>query len=245
MSRPRSENRQKSFDIWERSGRTIPLVEIAKRLGISPGLVRKWKHEDKWEAKPRRKRGGQPGNQNAIGNKGGGAPIGNDNGLKNGNYAGMWVSEISLEDRVKLMQAEQDPRQILVNEIVFLEYREMRMMRYIRLIEDGWDDASVEDKHLLGKEDEVDPTDQIDGETIQTNEPATERMKLIERKLKTGPKLDKLLSIERELSNVQSRRMRCAMLIDQYDRNELSDNELRLKIEKMQLEVNKLKSEAW
>ncbi|WP_187290096.1 hypothetical protein, partial [Mycobacterium tuberculosis] len=84
-----------------------------------------------------------------------------------------------------------------------------------------------------------------DGETIQVNEPTAERMKLIERKLKKGPKLEKLLAIERELSNVQTRRMRCAMLIDQYDRNELTDEELRLKIERMQLEVNKLKAEAW
>jgi hypothetical protein len=34
----------------------------------------------------KRKRGGQPGNKNAIGNRGGGAPIGNTNAQKHGLY---------------------------------------------------------------------------------------------------------------------------------------------------------------
>lgn len=39
-----------------------------------------------------RKRGGQPGNQNARGNRGGGAPIGNQNGRKHGGYGRLWPS---------------------------------------------------------------------------------------------------------------------------------------------------------
>lgn len=244
MSRPRSENRNKAYNLWERSGRTLQPSHIAKRLGVSAGLVRKWKHVDAWEARPMRKRGGQPGNQNALGNKGG-APIGNNNGWKNGNYSGMWVSEVSAEDRLMLMKAEIDPRSILVNEIVLLEYREMRMMRYIKLIESDWDEAAVEDKHLLTSDKGGNLSDQIDGEIIDISEPTTERLKLVERKIKKGPKLERLLAIEGQLSNVQSRRMRCVMLLDQFDRNELTDEELRLRIERMQLEVNKIKSEAW
>jgi hypothetical protein len=34
----------------------------------------------------KRKRGGQPGNKNAVGNQGGGAPIGNTNAQKHGLY---------------------------------------------------------------------------------------------------------------------------------------------------------------
>lgn len=36
--------------------------------------------------KVRKKRGGQPGNKNAIGNRGGGAPLGNKNAWRHGVY---------------------------------------------------------------------------------------------------------------------------------------------------------------
>lgn len=81
MARQRSPKRKKALKLWIDSGRTMPLIELGERVGVSYAQIRKWKFEDKWEEEPdKRSRGGQPGNKNAVGNSGGGAPIGNKNG---------------------------------------------------------------------------------------------------------------------------------------------------------------------
>lgn len=248
MSRGRSEKRDAAFRLWEKSDRTLPLVEIAKRLGISASLVRKWKHEDAWEARPRRKRGGQPGNTNAVGNKGGGAPPGNKNGWKHGMYESMWMSEIAAEHKLRLMHMEKDPRKILINEISLLEYREFRLMRYINMIEEGWDASSHQSKKERFKKTVEDigdvPTFDEEG-FIQVELKVEHEMIETETVTKTPLMLERLLAIESQISNVQGRKLKCISLLDQFDRNELTVEELRLKVERMQLEVNKLKSEAW
>ena len=58
----------------------MKLVEIASQLNLPEGTVRSWKNRYKWDcnvAKEKRnvakaKKGGQPGNKNAVGGKGGG-----------------------------------------------------------------------------------------------------------------------------------------------------------------------------
>ncbi|MCF2719283.1 phage terminase small subunit [Paenibacillus sp. UKAQ_18] len=55
-------------------------------MGVSDSSIRKWKSLDKWDEVPeKRKRGGQTGNRNAKGNKGGaGGPPGNDKAVTHG-----------------------------------------------------------------------------------------------------------------------------------------------------------------
>ncbi|MFD2613555.1 phage terminase small subunit [Paenibacillus gansuensis] len=84
MSRQRSPDREKAAKLWIRSGRTMKPAEIADKLGVSAALVRKWKSMDNWDELPEPKRGAPRGNRNAKGNKGGSAPIGNDNAVKHG-----------------------------------------------------------------------------------------------------------------------------------------------------------------
>lgn len=97
----RSENRNKAYEVWAAAKGNLNLVQIAERVGVSASLIRKWKSQDKWEAKgvTTQKRGaplgnsnavgnGAPiGNKNALGNKGGHAPPGNKNALRHGLYA--------------------------------------------------------------------------------------------------------------------------------------------------------------
>lgn len=90
MARERSPNRQKAFDLWKDSQGTLPLKDIASALGVSDSQVRKWKNQDAWELAGKsnvtngkgnvtnKHPGGQIGNKNAVGNRGGpGAPKGN------------------------------------------------------------------------------------------------------------------------------------------------------------------------
>lgn len=48
MARARDPNRDKAFEIWQRSNGEMKLKDIADQLGISEGTVRGWKNKDKW-----------------------------------------------------------------------------------------------------------------------------------------------------------------------------------------------------
>ena len=74
------------------------LIEIAQLLGVPEGTVRSWKNRYKWNGsnnatlqKSKRnvakRRGAQPGNRNAVGNRGGAAPLKNKNAEKFGFFS--------------------------------------------------------------------------------------------------------------------------------------------------------------
>jgi len=95
MARPRSPNQDKALKLWLDSGKKRPLKDIAKELNISEEQVRKWKSVGKWDkvtlpnakGNVTNKRGGQPGNKNAVGGPGGAPPIGNKNAEKHGLFS--------------------------------------------------------------------------------------------------------------------------------------------------------------
>ena len=80
------------------------LVEIASRLNLPEGTVRRWKCTHKWESersdkkseRSRRKKGAQPGNSNAVGH---GAPKRNKNAEKYG-----FFSKYLPEETVSIIQ---------------------------------------------------------------------------------------------------------------------------------------------
>lgn len=83
-------NQLKAKMLWLKSGRQKKPSEIAKELGVSPSLVRKWKSLGKWDDTPEAdgRRGAPKGNKNAKGNKGGkGGPEGNQKALKHGFFS--------------------------------------------------------------------------------------------------------------------------------------------------------------
>lgn len=73
----------------------LKLVEIASQLNLPEGTVRRWKSTYKWDSersdknneRSNRKKGGQPGNKNAVGSKGGAAPKQNKNAEKHGFFS--------------------------------------------------------------------------------------------------------------------------------------------------------------
>lgn len=48
MSKQRSPEREKAFELYKNSGGSISLAEIAAQLNIPEGTVRGWKNKDKW-----------------------------------------------------------------------------------------------------------------------------------------------------------------------------------------------------
>ncbi len=90
MARSPDERYSKALELF-RSGKK--LIEIANQLNLPEGTVRRWKSTHKWDSERSdkkanvRKRGGQPGNKNAVGNEGGAAPEGNKNAEKFGFFS--------------------------------------------------------------------------------------------------------------------------------------------------------------
>ncbi|MBQ9348709.1 MAG: hypothetical protein IJT94_15470 [Oscillibacter sp.] len=153
MPRVRSPNRGRAYELWKESGGTRELKDIAEELGVSPEQVRKWKHADAWGSswekerdqtgkvtlpkgnghvtKSKRRRGGQPRNQNAEGNTGG-APVRNRNALKHGGYSKLYLDTLTEEERAAIASGERDTEQLLLGEIDLLSIRERRIMVRIR-----------------------------------------------------------------------------------------------------------------
>ena len=162
MARPRSPNRDKAFQLWLESNKKKQLKDIAAELQVSETQVRKWKNQDKWDkvTLPKRNgnvtnhKGGQPGNKNAAGNKGGAAPQGNKNAVTTGEFEALLFDCLD-EDEKRLAEAvPEDKRQLLLQEIQLITVRERRMMRRIEAIRNSGGDqggSSLEDGMTLVK----------------------------------------------------------------------------------------------
>ncbi|SHI24567.1 Uncharacterized protein YjcR [Sporobacter termitidis DSM 10068] len=98
MSRTPNEKALEAHDLY-RQGRL--LVEISDALGVPVGTVRSWKNRQKWDcnATPKRnvakRRGGQPGNKNAVGHASS-SPAENKNAEKHGFFS-KWLPEETQE----------------------------------------------------------------------------------------------------------------------------------------------------
>nr|DAW72296.1 MAG TPA: Small Terminase [Caudoviricetes sp.] len=73
----------------------VNLRQLADDLHLKYDTVRRWKAKDGWDPPAARKPGGQPGNKNAVGNSGGGAPVGNLNAEKDGAYSTIFFDRLT------------------------------------------------------------------------------------------------------------------------------------------------------
>ncbi|PAB61330.1 phage terminase small subunit [Anaeromicrobium sediminis] len=113
MARARSPNRDKAKIMYLESNGEKKLKDIAEELGLKDSQIRKWKSQDKWDQElkgalpktkgnvtneKKRKKGGQIGNKNALGNDGG-APEGNINAIKHGAYQSLYANMLRPEEK--------------------------------------------------------------------------------------------------------------------------------------------------
>lgn len=125
----------------------MKLVEIASQLSIPEGTVRRWKCTHKWDDERsdkkasvrKRKKGGQPGNKNAIGNDGGGAPEQNKNAEKYGFFS-KYLPDETREIFSAIEQA--DPLDLLWHQIQIAYAAIVRAQR-IAYVKDQ-DDKTIE-----------------------------------------------------------------------------------------------------
>jgi uncharacterized protein YjcR len=122
VARQISPNRLKALKIWLQSGRNKRPKEIADELGISASQVRKWKCIDKWDDIPDNfpKRGAPYRNKNALGNKGGGAPEGNQNALKHGMFQKWLPDDDELQEIYEAARNGMSTLDIVYEEILIM-----------------------------------------------------------------------------------------------------------------------------
>ncbi|MGK5512038.1 phage terminase small subunit [Brevibacillus formosus] len=167
MARERSPNRQKAFDLWNDSQGAIPLKDIARALGVSDSQVRKWKNQDGWELGnnnnvtngkgnvTNKRPGGQAGNKNAVGNRGGpgapkgnkyavgnsggAAPLGNSNAVSHGFFRKYFP-----EDALEIMEQleTRSPIDMLWDNIV-IQYTAIIRAQQIMFVQDQQDETKV------------------------------------------------------------------------------------------------------
>lgn len=151
MPRARNPDRKKAEEIYLEHKGNIELVKIAEILGVPAGTIRGWKNKDRWDDKlngtfqknetkkmerSKRKKGGQPGNKNAVGH---GAPPENKNAEKHG-----FFSKYLPEETINIIQEiqEKDPLDILWDNIQ-IQYAAIIRAQRIMFVEDR-NDKTVE-----------------------------------------------------------------------------------------------------
>lgn len=144
MAKQRSPKRAQAKELWLASGGKHTSKEIAEILGITDSTVRKWKSQDKWndelKKQNKKKRGGQPGNKNAVGS---GAPVGNKNAYKHGVYSKIYYGECSKEEQDLLNGITADPYENLFRQYQSFLIKEKRIRDYITEL-----DSSSSDENL-------------------------------------------------------------------------------------------------
>ena len=111
----------------------MKLVEIASQLNLPEGTVRSWKNRYKWDCNvakekrnvAKRKKGGQPGNQNATG------PPENKNAVKTGEFETLFFDCLEPDEQKLIQTVQPDKEQLLLQEIQLLTVRERRMLKRI------------------------------------------------------------------------------------------------------------------
>ncbi len=211
------------------------LIEISELLKIPEGTIRSWKNRYKWDnatlQKNKRnvakKRGGQPDNKNAVGNKGGAAPKQNKNAVKTGEFETLFFDTLDQEEKQLLDLVQPDKEQLLLQEIRLLTIRERRMLKRIdnlRKLEDDvpetWNDN---------------PENIPPGMSVVKYSSGFDKGKLTDLKEYEGI-LGQIQAIEDALTRVQARRQRAIEALHKFG---YDDAHLELEAMKFELELTK------
>lgn len=234
MARPRSPNRDKAYQLWLDSGKTRQLKAIAAELRVSEEQVRKWKNQDRWDkvTLPNTKsnvtnhKGGQSGNKNAVGNRGGAAPIGNKNAVTTGEFETLLFDCLEPDEKLLAQSVPVDKEALLRQEIQLLTVRERRMLKRIENLKQAEAESSASGKYEI----------QIpSGMTVTGYKAGIEKGKVTDLGEYKGI-LGQIQSIEDALTRVQARKQKA---IDSLHRYGVDD--ARLEIEAMKLDLASMK----
>lgn len=226
MARVRSPNRDKAFEIYKEHGGNITNREIAAMLSEDEKVIAVWKSRDKWnvvqQSKERcttKRKGGQPGNKNAVGNDGG-APENNKNAVKTGEFETLFFDALEDDEKQLISMIQLDKEKLLLQEIQLLTVRERRMLKRIEDIKQAA--ASQKEEEAAGM-------------TAVKYKSGTEKDKWTDLTEYTGA-LGQIQSVEDALTRVQARKQKA---IDSLHRYGYDDARLELEVMRLELEIMK------
>jgi uncharacterized protein YjcR len=160
LARVRSPNRDKAYEIYKKHDGNITNREIASILNEDEKVIAVWKSRDKWnvvqQSKKRcttKRKGGQPGNKNAVGH-GGTGPPGNANAVKHG----LFQKYLPQETLDIINQMPTDPLDILWDQIQIANAAIIRAQQimYVRDREDKTvEKVEEKDGNVIGERWEV------------------------------------------------------------------------------------------
>lgn len=244
MARERSPERDKARQIWLDSGGSMTAKEVADAAGVKPEQVRKWKSLDDWktaleEQQSKRKRGGQPGNQNAAG---AGAPPGNRNAETHGAYSTVRLEDLPEEQRAYIENLTLDTTANMLHELQTLMAKEADLQGKIRKLESGDPDALYVDKvvQMLVPRPRVHDDDGMateDFKDIAEFEGADEPYKTAMRTVIKASPFDRAMKLEAELNRTHGRIIK---LLDSIKAYELECRRASLEERKYNLAKQKL-----
>lgn len=214
----------------------MKLVEIASQLNLPEGTVRRWKSTHRWdnersdkksERSDKKKRGGQPGNQNATG------PPGNKNAVKTGEFETLFFDCLEPDEQKLIQTVRPDKEQLLLQEIQLLTVRERRMLKRIeslKLLEQSSNPEEVQEDDELEK---APP-----GMSVTKYKSGMEKGKPTLLREYEGI-LGQIQSIEDALTRVQARRQRAIEALHKF-----GYDDAHLELETMKFELELLKQDG-
>lgn len=216
MSREQSPKRKEALKLWLNSGRTMMLKEIATKIGVTDSNVRKWKSIDKWDDIPdkRRRRGAQPRNKNSVGNKGGkGGPPGNSKAVTHGLFRKFLPQDAEFLEILDIVQT-MEPLDMLWHNINTL-FQKIIWAERLFFVKNQHDETKVLTADKPGKYGD-------------------------ERQWEYQHAWDKYASNMKALSSIMREHRG---LVKQFLASAPEEDERRMKLEQMQLHIDKTKLE--
>ena len=240
MAAKRSPKRDKAFEIWRDSNKTISPKEIAKQLEVTETLVRKWKCQDKWNEKINSnvtnqtkgnvtKRGAPKRNKNSVGH---GAPKANKNAVTTGAYETIWMDCLTDKEKALCETINTDTLAQVNEDLRLLTIRERRMMERIQRLMDGL--TEKERKILQELQIQKNPVEIYDEKTGTSKVVIIPEPKMVITEITEVEcrKIDDILKVEQALTQVQEKKARSIMVKHKivYDNEVLNLRERELKL---------------
>lgn len=250
MARQRNPNRDDAKKRFLESDGKATTKELAESAGVPESRIRKWKSEDSWtealEAqRARRKRGGQPGNQNA---KGFGAPLRNANAETHGAYSTVYLDNLPESTRTLIQSLGLDVTLNMTYQLQTLVAKEIDLQTRIdklTQVEQEETPPLYVDKvvHMLVRRPHMkddDGNELEDFKDLPEFEGENEAYKTAMQTVVKASPFDRRMKLEAELNKVHGRILK---LLDSLKAYELDSRRLALEERRYNLMKQKISGE--
>lgn len=159
MARAPNEKAEKAKKLYFKG---MKLVEIAKKLNIPAGTVRRWKSTQHWDDELNNDSNGncneRSSKKTSVRDKSTnarkrGGQRGNNNNFKHGAYKPIYYDNLTDEEKEMFSSVPDDPEKLLTDQIALLSIRENRLMSSIAYYTGEW--TAVQDKLIPSRANRV------------------------------------------------------------------------------------------